>query len=279
MPGTTDAQARALRAFLQNLRASSLADFSSTTAESACADLGFTKAMFSWVYGPTWNPESVYVSPRLDPEFDDLINAVDGSAVPLLRAPREADLVRYRRAFILDKREYRHSYRPLVDLSHPAAYAAAPIVAGGRTVAILHVDRHSDSLDDDDLTLLTRAAHLCGLSYATHECRDRLQRQRTAVQSALSAVSTLQSFDREAYYPEPQSITPSKNDSLTDREEAVLRLLATGASNRAIAQQLFISDGTVKSHVRHIFRKIGVETRAQATAYHRERSTHRSGVM
>lgn len=86
-----------LRSFLHKLRESSPEEFASTATSGACVDLGFTKAMFSWVDGTSWRPESVYISPDLDDRFDALIDAVDGSAVPLLRAPREADLVRYRR--------------------------------------------------------------------------------------------------------------------------------------------------------------------------------------
>ncbi len=123
-----------LRSFLHKLRESSPEEFASTATSGACVDLGFTKAMFSWVDGTSWRPESVYISPDLDDRFDALIDAVDGSAVPLLRAPREADLVRYRRPYVLGKESYRQAYRPLIDLSRPSAYAAAPILAGGRTV-------------------------------------------------------------------------------------------------------------------------------------------------
>lgn len=56
-------------------------------------------------------------------------------------------------------------------------------------------------------------------------------------------------------------------DGLTDREAEVLRLLAQGHTNRVIAEQLFISEKTVASHVSHIFTKIGVTSRAAATAY------------
>jgi DNA-binding CsgD family transcriptional regulator len=54
---------------------------------------------------------------------------------------------------------------------------------------------------------------------------------------------------------------------LSARELEVMRLLAAGKSNRAIAAQLFISEKTVARHVSNIFTKIGVSTRAQATAY------------
>lgn len=51
---------------------------------------------------------------------------------------------------------------------------------------------------------------------------------------------------------------------LTARERDVLRLLATGTTNREIARSLFVSEATVKSHLVHIFTKLGVDTRARA---------------
>jgi ATP/maltotriose-dependent transcriptional regulator MalT len=54
---------------------------------------------------------------------------------------------------------------------------------------------------------------------------------------------------------------------LTGREIEVLRLIALGATNREISAELEISQHTVKSHVIHIFTKIGVNDRAQASAW------------
>jgi DNA-binding NarL/FixJ family response regulator len=54
---------------------------------------------------------------------------------------------------------------------------------------------------------------------------------------------------------------------LTAREFQVLRLVATGATNRAIAGHLFLSEKTVARHVANIFLKLGVSSRAAATAY------------
>jgi DNA-binding NarL/FixJ family response regulator len=56
-------------------------------------------------------------------------------------------------------------------------------------------------------------------------------------------------------------------DQLTDREVEVLRHLSTGASNREIAKALFISENTVRNHVRSILEKLHLANRAQAAAY------------
>jgi two-component system, NarL family, response regulator LiaR len=53
---------------------------------------------------------------------------------------------------------------------------------------------------------------------------------------------------------------------LTAREGEVLRLLSEGASNAQIANTLFVSVETVRSHVKQVYRKLGVHTRSQATS-------------
>src|SRR5438132_528559 len=54
---------------------------------------------------------------------------------------------------------------------------------------------------------------------------------------------------------------------LSEREREVLKLVATGCSNRDIAQQLFLSEGTIKAHVSHIMTKVGVERRGELIRY------------
>jgi DNA-binding NarL/FixJ family response regulator len=56
-------------------------------------------------------------------------------------------------------------------------------------------------------------------------------------------------------------------DGLTEREVEILVEVAKGATNKEIARKLFISESTVKSRLRNIFRKISVRDRAEAAAY------------
>lgn len=58
---------------------------------------------------------------------------------------------------------------------------------------------------------------------------------------------------------------------LTKRELDVLRLIATGATNREIAEHLVISEGTVKNHLSNVFSRLGLRDRTQAVMYARER--------
>lgn len=57
---------------------------------------------------------------------------------------------------------------------------------------------------------------------------------------------------------------------LTEREIEVLRLIATGATNREIAEKLVISEGTVKNHVSNILSRLGLRDRTQAAIFARE---------
>jgi DNA-binding NarL/FixJ family response regulator len=56
------------------------------------------------------------------------------------------------------------------------------------------------------------------------------------------------------------------DEVLTPREAELLSLLTEGLSNRELGQRLFISEATVKTHLAHIYAKLGVETRAAAIA-------------
>jgi DNA-binding NarL/FixJ family response regulator len=56
-------------------------------------------------------------------------------------------------------------------------------------------------------------------------------------------------------------------DDLSDREREVLGLIARGMRNREIAETLFVTEATVKTHVRHILEKLRIRNRAEAAAF------------
>jgi ATP/maltotriose-dependent transcriptional regulator MalT len=58
--------------------------------------------------------------------------------------------------------------------------------------------------------------------------------------------------------------TNGNSFSLSEREHEVLQLVVDGLSNQQIAERLFISNDTVKTHMRHIFEKLAVSDRTQA---------------
>jgi DNA-binding NarL/FixJ family response regulator len=72
--------------------------------------------------------------------------------------------------------------------------------------------------------------------------------------------------------PSPPHTTSASNAAvdLTEREVEVLRLIAQGATNREIATQLVISEGTVKNHISNILGRLGLRDRTQAAIYARE---------
>lgn len=59
--------------------------------------------------------------------------------------------------------------------------------------------------------------------------------------------------------------------AITDREVEVLELLSRGLGNKEMARELFVSEATVKSHLSHVYTKLGVDTRAGAVAAALER--------
>jgi DNA-binding NarL/FixJ family response regulator len=74
---------------------------------------------------------------------------------------------------------------------------------------------------------------------------------------------------------EPQGATPTVGDAaLSEREAAVLEAVARGLSNREIGRQLWISEQTVKFHLRNVYRKLGISSRTEAARY-----AYRTGLV
>ena len=92
--------------------------------------------------------------------------------------------------------------------------------------------------------------------------RDYLARLAAAFE--LAGVSVFPAAKRGAV------LVPGLVEALSARELEVLALLATGKSNRAIAEELVVTVDTVKRHVTNLFNKLGVANRTQAVARARE---------
>jgi DNA-binding CsgD family transcriptional regulator len=122
------------------------------------------------------------------------------------------------------------------------------------------------------LTLLA----LAELRFAMDETSDtaRLLDDVRGICSPLGAAQTWARADALAARLPAQRQSGIHASGLTQRELDVLRLVVAGCSNQAIADELFISRDTARTHVANIFRKLDVGTRAEATDY-----AHRHGLL
>lgn len=161
----------------------------------------------------------------------------------------------------------------LMDVHMPQSAGGTPVASGAevtRQVLAEHPDVKiimlTVSEDDADLFAAVRAGAVGYLlkNVDVDELVDAIHRAYAgeAMLSPVMAAKLLREF-REV----EQRAVPAPEDVLTGRERDVLRELATGATNREIAERLTISTHTVKTHVRHILKKLDVENRAQAAAY------------
>ncbi|OXM60463.1 DNA-binding response regulator [Amycolatopsis vastitatis] len=123
----------------------------------------------------------------------------------------------------------------------------------------------------DDTSILD-ALRAGALGYLTKDAgRDHIaQAIRTAAagQAVLDPTIHARLLAATAHPPAHPDTPPSTPpDGLTTRETEVLTQLAAGHSNSEIAQQLFVSETTIKTHINHIYAKIGAADRAQAVRY------------
>jgi len=106
------------------------------------------------------------------------------------------------------------------------------------------------------------------LDLAIPELRDM------SMQPALERALALVPLAREQ--PAAQDSALVASDNLTPREREVVSLLASGSSNRAIAEALVITEGTAEVHVKRILSKLGLRSRAQVAAWAAERGGRRA---
>jgi len=146
---------------------------------------------------------------------------------------------------------------------------------GGGVAAIAHLTRTGararvlvlTTYDTDTDTLPAIEAGATG--YLLKDApRDELF---TAVRAAAEGRTVLSPAVASRLVSAVRAPRSERNEPLSAREREVLALVARGTSNREIARELFISEATVKTHLTHLYAKLGVNDRAAAvaTAYER----------
>jgi DNA-binding CsgD family transcriptional regulator len=168
-----------------------------------------------------------------------------------------------------------------IEMSGTRSYAVAPITAASRVIGFLHADYHpSDQLVDAvDRDVLGVVADDVSRVYERTAMLDRLHTRRAHMQDTLRDIelsmtrvaATVDGFAAAAFGASedpaggeaPETI---RTASLTAREREILSRVVIGRSNRQIADELVISEGTVKTHVKHLLRKFTVANRSELIA-------------
>ena len=264
--------------------------------EEACR-LGFDRAMISRVHGSMWVPEAVYV------EGDA------GWAQEILRAGRdepqllnhlilETEMVRRRGPLLVPDAQTDPRVHPtLAAATLSRSYVTAPIMPEGRVIGFLHADcymrrRHVDEFCRDVLWMFAQGV---GYAFQHSVLSERLHALRATVGrmtfDITKVTDELVDAEVEVARTDRENVAVARsgaamfaadysaaNSELTRREIDVLRLMATGETNAGIAARLIISEGTVKSHVKHLLRKLGAANRAEAVCrYFRMESGNATG--
>ena len=136
--------------------------------------------------------------------------------------------------------------------------AAAELLGAAATLSVAAPDVGSAVLESPDL----------GTKYASlaESVSAALSRQQFVAAWELGKSSTpLQALDRASRWE--ASMADQHPARLSEREVAVLRLVALGGTNAQVARQLFLSIRTVDAHLRTIYRKLGVTSRTAATRF------------
>jgi DNA-binding CsgD family transcriptional regulator len=251
-----------------------------------CRACGFTRALISRVHGSMWVPDVIETVPGMDPEETSFAEYIDEVEIPLDHMLLETELVRRRMsALVSDPVNDPRTYKPIILRGRTVAYVAAPIMPTGRVIGFLHADRIGQEypVTPEDRDNLWTFAEQFGFLYERAVLTERIGAQREQLRQAFA--STERAVDevrnREIELARSGEDAPgvtrtaaslfrpteSRLDSLmTRREREVIDLMTSGATNVRIAEQLVISEGTVKSHVKHILRKLRAANRAEAVA-------------
>jgi DNA-binding CsgD family transcriptional regulator len=276
-----------IQAALGRLRpARSVAQLIELTPVEVCR-CGFDRALLSRVEDERWYVQSCHVAG--DPDWADEIVRVSREEDEALRPTlAETEMVRRRRPIIVHAPQAEGSpKRAIATVTGSRSYVAAPIIVEERVIGFLHADCHGSQrhVDESDRDALWLFAEAFGETFQRTELRERLDGLRNQIERMTGSIAAAvnQSVNQQTELNQrapgdilrpPRGAVASMravNDArigslLTRRELDVLRLMAAGETNVGIAAKLVISEGTVKSHVKHILRKLRAVNRAEAVA-------------
>jgi LuxR family transcriptional regulator, regulator of acetate metabolism len=228
--------------------------------------------LISEVVDGALQPRSIWCGEDREPAMAALVElrrAPIGLEYPLI----EDDVARHQHVEVVSVQASRSRAAPrLRAVLGWDSYVVAALTVQGQTVGLLHADaafsgRRLDALDAEVAALYAEA--LAGV-FERAVLRDTLRLHRHELQSAVRWMSGR--LDRLAAQADFGSAAGSVGHelglvhALTPRELEVLRLLARGRTNRAIANELVVREGTVKYHVKNILRKLGASSRADAVS-------------
>ncbi|MBJ7337538.1 response regulator transcription factor [Mycolicibacterium sp.] len=257
--------------------------------------IGFRRALFSGIEQGTWMARTAFAID--DPDFAAELVAVGQANPRRLNGPLiESEMVRRCTPVVVsDAQSNPRVHLQLVRYAETRSYVAAPVLVWGAPVAMVHADRDTDcAVDEFDRCMLGTYTEGLGLALERTQLMERLQAVRRATTDYVAGVSAIaddlsaEGLDTGGLGLDPTgdrgrlqpiSLGDVHGERLTPREWDVLHNLASGKTNAQIASGLFVTEGTVKSHVKHILRKLGATNRTEAVArFHRLASASASKV-
>ena len=241
--------------------------------ERAAVELGtaseFERVLISEVAGGELRPLTLWTEDGSGPGPSQLGALHTRLAYPLI----EADVVRHREVRRLGPGAGpQHAPVELARGLGLHAYVVAPLSAHGETIGLVHADTgvSGRALDELDAEVVGRFAD--GLSGVLERAvlRHTLALHRAELQAAAQWMGARLTRLADGGIPDTRQPASEAGRrmaaSLTPREREVLRLLAQGHTNGAIASTLLVREGTIKYHVKNILRKLGATSRADAVA-------------